>query len=112
MRTQEYRSWFVLIVQAHYLLCVVSLLIMRRIYENFKSIKIFSLINFVSSTVLATANFWVLAYKHGLAARGVFDGILGVLPLIIVLNAMYNMNESHKEYQIQSEANEREKMKF
>ena len=70
------------------------------------------MINFISSTVLAATNYWVLSSKHGLTPKGMFDAILAVLPLIIVILAMYNMNESHKEYQIQTEANEREKMKF
>ena len=85
---------------------------MRRIYENFKSFKIFSMINFISSTVLTSFNLWVLASKHNLATREVFEAILGVLPLIIIINSMYNMNESHKVYQIQTEENERDKRKF
>ena len=73
---------------------------MRRIFENFNSIKLFSSINLITSTVLASLNLWVLHSKHNLAAKGAFEALLGVLPLIIVINAMYNMNESHKVYQI------------
>ena len=90
----------------------MALILMRRIFENFKSIKLFIIINFITSTVLASINLWVLASKHSLAAKGIFEAILGVLPLIIVCNSMYNMNESHKVYQIQTEANERDKRKF
>ena len=100
MRQSEILNWFVLLSQAHYLLALVSLVIIKRLFDNIKYNWLFVSINFFTSSILALTNVLILVYEHEAEIKGIFEAFLGVLPLIIVINAMNNMNESHKVYQI------------
>ena len=112
MKLPQVHMWFVYLVLSHYMLCLVTLLILWRLYEDFKQFKAFMAINFCTCTIFTTIHYLVMVSQHGLAAKGTFEATIGIWPLFIVINAMHNMNESHKEYHLSTETNERDRRKF
>ena len=66
MADPKVQNWFVLLNYGHYMLALVSLLIIGRIFANIKYNWLFMYLNFLTSTILATTNVLVLIYKHNM----------------------------------------------